>query len=314
MEISVRFRDRGMFGQLQKPVIGMSDSEVASRGKRSIIEIKDLSFRYFDSGRDILRNINLSVGEGEIILIAGHSGSGKSTLLRAINGLIPHQHAGEYRGEAIVDGMTVSGSSMSQLATKVGYIFQNPENQIFMFSVERDIAFGLENLGISRQEIRERVDWAMDLLEIRHLASRAPHELSDGQKQRVAIAGVLAMRPSILILDEPTSLLDPFTAKSVINLVKELRSKLGISVLIVEHRLDLVSTVCDRLIVMDKGKIVLSGTAREVLSKVDVSSYGVSEPSLVKLAKLMSFGNLELPIDVEEMCALLDRRGKLESS
>ena len=282
-----------------------------SRGddfRPTIIEIKDLSFSYFESERTILNKINLKVRKGEIILIAGHSGSGKSTLLRAINGLIPHQHSGIYKGEVIVDGMTVTKSNMSQLATKVGYIFQNPENQIFMFSVERDIAFGLENLGIPREEIRERVDWAMDLLEIKHLAVRAPHELSDGQKQRVAIAGVIAMKPKILILDEPTSLLDPFTAKSVVKVVKDLRSKLEISILIVEHRLDLVSAVCDRMIVMDKGEIVFSGAPREVLSKTDVSSYGVTEPSIVKLAKLLSFEPLDLPIEPEGLRASLKRR------
>lgn len=273
----------------------------------SIIRINNLSFRYFGSERGVLENINLNIREGEIVLIAGHSGSGKSTLLRAINGLIPHQHGGEYSGEVIVDGMTVELSSMSQLATKVGYIFQNPENQIFMFSVERDIAFGLENFALSAQEIREQVDWAMDLLNIKQLALRAPHELSDGQKQRVAIAGVLAMKPKILILDEPTSLLDPFTARSLVNLVWELRAKLGITVLIVEHRLDLVSKICDRIIVIDKGRIVLAGSPKEVLSKTDVSQYGVTEPTIVKLAKLLALGGIDLPINPEELRERLRR-------
>ncbi len=285
-----------------------SNTSYGDDSRPNLIEIKDLTFSYFENERTILNKINLTVKKGEIILIAGHSGSGKSTLLRAINGLIPHQHSGVYKGEVIVDGMIVADSRMSQLATKVGYIFQNPENQIFMFSVERDIAFGLENLGIPREEIRERVDWAMDLLEIKHLAVRAPHELSDGQKQRVAIAGVIAMKPKILILDEPTSLLDPFTAKSVVNVVKDLRSKLDISILIVEHRLDLVSTVCDRMIVMDKGEIVFSGAPREVLSKTDVSSYGVTEPAIVKLAKLLSFEPSNLPIEPEGLRASLKRR------
>lgn len=285
-----------------------SNTSESNNARPSIIEVKGLSFRYFDSERIILNKINLIVKKGEMILIAGHSGSGKSTLLRAINGLIPHQHSGVYDGEVVVDGMTVSRSSMSQLATKVGYIFQNPENQIFMFSVERDIAFGLENLGIPRDEIRQRVDWAMDLLEIKHLASRAPHELSDGQKQRVAIAGVIAMKPKILILDEPTSLLDPFTANSVVNVVKELRSKLDISVLIVEHRLDLVAAVCDRMVVMDKGEIVFSGAPKDVLAKTDVSSYGVTEPAIVKLAKLLSLEPSELPIEPEGLRTSLKRR------
>ncbi|HVB12318.1 MAG TPA: ATP-binding cassette domain-containing protein [Nitrososphaerales archaeon] len=266
-----------------------------------VIQVSNLSFSYYGSERAVLNKINISVKKGEIVLIVGHSGSGKSTLLRAINGLIPHQHGGEYSGEVIVDGMKVSESSMSNLATKVGYIFQNPENQIFMFSVERDIAFGLENLGVAQEEMRERVDWALELLQIKHLALRAPHELSDGQKQRVAIAGVIAMKPKILILDEPTSLLDPFTAKTLVELVKNLRSTLGITVLIVEHRLDLVAKICDRIVVMDKGGIVLSGSPKEVLSDPNVSVHGVTEPTIVKLAKSLSLGGSNIPVDPEEL-------------
>ncbi len=266
-----------------------------------LIQIRNLSFRYFGSDREVLSGINLEIRPGEIVLIAGHSGSGKSTLLRAVNGLIPHQHSGNYSGEVIVDSLTVENTSMSSLALKVGYIFQNPENQIFMFSVERDIAFGLENLGLPRKEIRQRVDWAMHLLQIESLALKAPHELSDGQKQRVAIAGVLAMKPKILILDEPTSLLDPFTAESLVRLIENLRETLGITVLIVEHRLDLVAKICDRIVVLDEGKLAFQGSPRQVLSATDVSQYGVTEPTVVKLAKRLSLQGAKLPLDAEEL-------------
>lgn len=270
-------------------------------GNDALIQIKNLSFRYVGSSHNILESIDLVIPSGEIVLIAGHSGSGKSTLLRAINGLIPHQHGGEYSGEVIVDGLVVSRTNMSLLATRVGYIFQNPENQIFMFSVERDVAFGLENLGLPTQEIRNRVDWALGMLNIKQLALRAPHELSDGQKQRVAIAGVIAMRPKILILDEPTSLLDPYTARGLIDAILELRSRMGMTILIVEHRLDLVAKICDRLIVMDKGKIALSGTPREVLSTEDVSAYGVTEPAIVKLAKMLVKRDPLISLDAKEL-------------
>jgi energy-coupling factor transporter ATP-binding protein EcfA2 len=272
-----------------------------------LIDVRGLTFQYVGATHTTLDSVDLEIKSGEIVLIAGHSGSGKSTLLRAINGLIPHQHAGSYSGKVIVDGLVVSESDMSKLATRVGYIFQNPENQIFMFSVERDVAFGLENLGLATEEIRTRVDWALDLLKIKHLALRAPHELSDGQKQRVAIAGVIAMRPKILILDEPTSLLDPFTANSLVNLVRELRSSLGMTVLIVEHRLDLVAKICDRLVVIDKGSIIFSGSPREVLSKADISVYGVTEPAIVKLAKILSKGDL-LPLDPLELSSVIRTR------
>jgi len=247
----------------------------------------------------------LEITEKEIVLIVGHSGSGKSTLLRAINGLIPHQHNGDYSGDVRVDGLSVPRTTMSELALRVGYIFQNPENQIFMFSVERDIGFGLENLGLPRTEIRERVDWAMDVMKIRDLALKAPHELSDGQKQRVAIAGVLAMKPKILILDEPTSLLDPFTARELVQLISRIREELGMTILIVEHRLDLVAKICDRMVVIDAGQIVLEGTAREILSKIDVASYGVTVPAVVSLAKRLGFAGEHLPLDSTELLSSL---------
>ncbi|MGI0078186.1 MAG: energy-coupling factor ABC transporter ATP-binding protein, partial [Nitrososphaerales archaeon] len=275
-------------------------SQESRVGQNEIIAVNGFSFRYYGSNQPVLQNVDFRIHAGEIVVIAGKSGSGKSTLLRAINGLIPHQHTGDYSGSVIVDGLQVASTRMSELATKVGYIFQNPENQIFMFSVERDIGFGLENLGVERNEIRQRVDWAMEMLGIKHLALRAPHELSDGQKQRVAIAGVIAMRPRILILDEPTSLLDPHTARDLVKLVKELHDKLGITVLIVEHRLDLVAQIANRVIVLDEGKVVHDGKTRQVLYDSEISLFGVTEPTIVRLAKLLPIERRGFPISAVE--------------
>ncbi len=274
-------------------------------GPESLIDIRNLTFKYFGSKDPVLENVNLQIAQNEIVLIVGHSGSGKSTLLRAINGLIPHQHNGDYSGDVMVDGLSIPRTKMSQIALRVGYVFQNPENQIFMFSVERDIGFGLENLGLPREIIRQRVDWVMDILNIRDLALKAPHELSDGQKQKVAIAGVLVMRPKILILDEPTSLLDPFTASELVQLVLKVREELGMTILIVEHRLDLVAKICDRMIVIDNGHLILDGTPREVLSRADVQSFGVTVPAVVKLAKGLGLSGNDLPLDPEELKARL---------
>ncbi len=254
----------------------------------------------------MLDSVELQIGEGEIVVIAGRSGSGKSTLLRAINGLIPHQHFGDYSGTVIVDGLKVQTTKMSELATKVGYIFQNPENQIFMFSVERDIAFGLENFAIPTSEIRKKVDWALDILGIRELSLRAPHELSDGQKQRVAIAGSIVMGQKVLILDEPTSLLDPYTARNLIQTIKNLHDDLGITVLIVEHRLDLVSQIANRLVVLDQGRIAYDGEPRKILYSSNLSAYGVTEPTIVRTAKLLSLSSASYqpyPISPEELVA-----------
>ncbi len=263
-----------------------------------IVEIKGFTFQYAGSSQPALTDVNLSIDEGEIVVIAGPSGCGKSTLLRSVNGLIPHMYSGTYIGEVYVNNLKVSEHKISDIAKQVGYVFQNPENQIFMFSVERDVAFGLENLGLPRDEIKQRVDWAIDLLGIKEIAHRAPHEISDGQKQRVAIAGVLAMKPKLLILDEPTSLLDPLSALDLISTVKHLHDTLKLTVIVVEHRLDLLVPIADRLVVMENGRILYNGRPRDVLGDEGLLTIGVGVPSIVRLTHLLrgdcSFKHLPL--------------------
>jgi energy-coupling factor transporter ATP-binding protein EcfA2 len=277
-----------------------------------ILEINGLSFRYPDSPKKAVSDFDLSVPEEEVVVLAGPSGCGKSTLLRAVNGLIPHMYTGEYSGRVRVGGIEVKESTMRDLAQKVGFLFQNPENQIFMFTVERDIAFGLENLGVPRPEMRERVDEAMRLLEIGDLALRAPHELSDGQKQRVALAGVLAMRPRLVILDEPTSLLDPKTAAELVELVGRLRKELGTTFVVVEHRLDLLVKVADRLVVMNDGRKALEGTPEEVLFGDEAEGYGVTIPAVTKLQKMLAADGVLTPtglLNPAELARTLEGRG-----
>ena len=245
------------------------------------VKLKNLEYSINES--KILENINLSIKDGEKFAVVGPLGCGKSTLSRSINGLIPHVYPGSYTGSVEVNGVDVSSTSMNVLSTQVGYLFQNPENQIFMFSVERDIAFGLENLGLSRKEIREKVDWAMDVTGITNLAKMAPHELSDGQKQRVALAGILSMDPQLLLLDEPTSLLDPKTAFEIIQTVNDLRTKLNMAVIIVEHRLDIITTLAKKAIVLEKGKIISQGTIKKVLNDEKVMISGVGLPCSVNI-------------------------------
>lgn len=260
-----------------------------------ILRIEGLSFRYPDARRKAVEDFSLQADEGEVILLAGPSGCGKSTLLRAVNGLIPHMYVGEYSGSVRVAGVTVKDTPMRDLAQKVGFLFQNPENQIFMFSVERDVAFGLENLGVPREEMRERVDEAIRQLGIGSLARRAPHELSDGQKQRVALAGVLVMQPKLIILDEPTSLLDPMTASELVELVEKIRREDGTTFIVVEHRLDLLVRIADRIVVMNEGRKVLDGKPMEVLENEEAEGYGVSVPSVVKLGKTLKKEGAGLP-------------------
>jgi energy-coupling factor transporter ATP-binding protein EcfA2 len=262
---------------------------------KTLVQVENLSFRYLDSQKDALQNIGFNLTEGEVVVLAGQSGCGKSTLLRCINGLIPHMYPGEYHGSIIINGDQVDKTSMSSLAQRVGFLFQNPENQIFMFSVERDIAFGLENLGVPREEMRPRVNEAMKLLGIESLALRAPHELSDGQKQRVALAGVLVMRPKLVILDEPTSLLDPQTASELISLIHKLNKEEGLTFLIVEHRLELLAPIADRIIVMDGGRKILEGSPAEVLSDQRSVDHGILIPPISKLYSGLSEGGITLP-------------------
>jgi energy-coupling factor transporter ATP-binding protein EcfA2 len=277
----------------------------------TLLRIEDLSFRYIDTEKWAVDHVDLSIEAGTITVLAGQSGCGKSTLLRCINGLIPHMYPGDYRGSITLDGATVDKTSMGDLAQKVGLLFQNPENQIFMFSVERDIAFGLENLGLPREEIRERVDEVMRLLGIVPLALRAPHELSDGQKQRVALAGVIAMRPKLIILDEPTSLLDPKTASELVGLVHRLNAELGITFVIVEHRLELLTPIADRLVVMDRGRKVMEGTPSEVLTDPMALGYGIAVPPVSMLYADLKRDGLSLarfpavPLELAEEVNLL---------
>ncbi|MGQ9781742.1 MAG: energy-coupling factor ABC transporter ATP-binding protein [Nitrososphaeria archaeon] len=278
----------------------------------TLIQFVDFSFSYLGSSNPTLKNINLSIGEGEFVLLVGPSGCGKSTLLRCINGLIPHLYNGVYQGKVIVDNKVVSETNVSELATKVGFVFQNPENQIFMFSVEKDIVFGLENIGVEREEMCSRLEWALKILDIEHLRHKAPYELSDGQKQRVAIAGTLVMRPKILILDEPTSLLDPKTAYDFILTLKTLNKELNITVIVVEHRIDLLTNVADRIIVMNNGEILCDGRLRDVIKQRDLHLYGVAVPPIISLQNSLSESGIGLShfcLNVKEFAESL-RRGE----
>src|SRR5713101_7634440 len=232
---------------------------------KPIIEARDLGFQYEGSEGYAIRGVNFSIEPGEFLLLAGPSGCGKTTLCRCLNGLIPHFYPGLQEGEILVDGSQVTSLPTSEVSRKVGYVFQNPENQLFALTVEKDVAFGPENLGLQRSEIRERVDWAMGITGTTDLKNLAPYELSGGQQQRVALAGVLAMKPSVVVLDEPTSFLDPVTAEEVMKAVADLRVEHRITVIVVEHRLDLVSRYADRIIVMDSGAVVADGSMQDVL-------------------------------------------------
>jgi energy-coupling factor transporter ATPase len=271
----------------------------------AIIETKNLTYTYPGASQPAIVDVSIKIEKGEFVLITGPSGCGKTTLCRCFNGLIPHFYQGELKGEITVAGLRVQEHPVYELATHVGMVFQNPENQLFALSVEKDVAFGLENLGLPREEIRKRVDWALKLTGIYELRERTPMELSGGQQQRVAIASVLAMQPEVIVLDEPTSFLDPLGAKKIFEVIYDLNRKLGITIVLVEHRLDLTAKYADHIIIMDNGKVVLDGGPREVLSSEEARLIGVGIPKATRLYQMLKADGVklggEVPLSSEEM-------------
>ena len=252
----------------------------------SIIRAKHLTFTYTGASTPSIQDISIEVTSGEFVVLTGPSGCGKTTICRCLNGLIPNFYSGDFSGELIVDGMNVRDHTTAELAAHVGMVFQNPENQLFSLSVERDVAFGPENLGLSREEIRKRVDWALDVTGVAHLKDKPPYELSGGQQQRTAIASVLAMQPKVMILDEPTSFLDPKSALGILDVISDLNKRLGITIVLVEHRLDIVSQHANRVIVMDNGKVALNGAPSDVYGE-DARLIGVGLPRVTTLFSLL---------------------------
>jgi len=275
----------------------------------AIIETKNVTYTYPGGTKPSIRDVSIRIEKGEFALITGPSGCGKTTLCRCFNGLIPHFYQGELIGEIIVVGLDITQHSIYELAKHVGLVFQNPENQLFALSVEKDVAFGLENLGVPREEMRKRVDWALNLTGICELRERPPHELSGGQQQRVAIASVLAMQPEVIVLDEPTSFLDPLSAKKIFEVIYELNKTLGVTVVLVEHRLDLTARYASHIVIMDEGKVILDGEPRKILSSEETRLIGVGIPKVTHLYHILKKDGVILgntaPLSSEEMASLL---------
>jgi energy-coupling factor transporter ATPase len=275
----------------------------------ALIETEKLTYTYPGGTKPSISDISIKVERGEFVLITGPSGCGKTTLCRCFNGLIPHFYQGELKGKITVAGMDTNIHQAHVMARSVGLVFQNPENQLFALSIEKDVAFGLENLGIPREEMRERVEWALKLTNIYDLRERSPHEVSGGQQQRVAIAAVLAMQPEIIVLDEPTSFLDPLSAEKIFEVIHELNKKLGITVVLVEHRLDLTAKYADHIIIMDEGNVCYDGNPRKILSAEETRLIGVGIPKATFLYYLLQKEGVNLgddiPISSEELAKLL---------
>jgi len=271
----------------------------------AIIEAEALTYTYPIGEKPAFEDVNLKINKGDFVIITGPSGCGKTTLCRCFNGLIPHFYGGKLEGKITVCGLNVKEYPTYEIAKHVGMVFQNPENQLFALSVEKDVAFGLENLGVPREEIRKRVDWALKITGTYDLRNRAPYELSGGQQQRVAIASVLAMNPEVIVLDEPTSFLDPLGAERIFEVINHLNKDLGITIVLVEHRLDMISKYASRVIIMQNGRIVLDGNPRDILVSEKARLIGVGIPKatlLYKFLKLKGISLKRIPLSSDEAC------------
>lgn len=267
------------------------------------IEVVDLFYKYSDENEDknfVLKNFNLSINKGEFITILGHNGCGKSTLVKHFNAIyLP------ILGEVFIgDFNTKNESELLKIRQNVGMVFQNPDNQIVSTIVEEDVAFALENLGVDPKVIRERIDLAMNQTGIYELKDKSINSLSGGQKQRVAIAGVLAMMPSFIVLDEPTSMLDPVGRKEVIQTLLQLNKEHNITIILITHYMS-EAVKSDRVIVMNKGQVVMDGSPNKVFSNVDsLLSIGLDVPYTTKfLYELNKSGyNFDLELIDEDDC------------
>lgn len=281
------------------------------------IKIKGLNYIYAAGTpfeKAALKDINLEIADGEFAGIIGHTGSGKSTLIQHINGLIRPTS-----GEIEVDGRKISGqsSSLNTLCREVGLVFQYPEHQLFELTVAKDIAFGPRNLRLSPEEVEQRVKEAAALVGLKEkYMEKSPFELSGGQKRRAAIAGVLAMQPKILILDEPTAGLDPKGRDSILHQIRQLHRQTGLTVILVSHSMEDVAEYVDRVIAMNDGRIVLDGTPRQVFSQRDtLLSIGLAVPQITELAYHLRERGFTLPtavITLEEALPLIEKELRRE--
>jgi len=265
------------------------------------LELKNLTHTYsagsaFQS--TAIRDVSLTIEDGEFIAVIGHTGSGKSTLVQHLNGLLKPTS-----GQVLIDGEDLNGENVDRrrVRQKVGLVFQYPEYQLFEETVAKDIAFGPKNQGLSPEEVDRRVRKAMEAVHLDYdkYAERSPFELSGGQMRRVAIAGVLAMEPKILILDEPTAGLDPRGRDRILSMIQDLHAKGGVTVVMVSHSMDDVARLATRLIVMSKGQLVATGSPREIFAQVDMMErIGLGVPEAAKLAALLRARGLDLPADL----------------
>lgn len=283
---------------------------------KHIVEIRNLTYRYPTAKQETIRNLSLSIERGRLCSIIGPNGAGKTTLCNVIRGFIPHFYKGDFQGEVLIAGKSTKEATVGELALKVGYVFQNPFTQIsgVAETVFEEIAFGLENLGVEAEEIRARVEDVLKLTNIESLRDRNPFELSGGQLQRVALASIIVMDPEILVIDEPTSQLDPEGTEEVFEIIKRMKEQ-GKTIILVEHKMELIAEYSDQIVLLHDGQIVMEGSGDEILTNERVLAYDTQLPQYAQLGMEIKKEGMPLrkiPITEKqahrEISALLERR------
>ncbi|MDK2463759.1 MAG: ATP-binding cassette domain-containing protein, partial [Candidatus Korarchaeota archaeon] len=275
-----------------------------------IIRVEGLKWKYEGSRDWVLKGVDLEIHQGEFVGIVGPNDSGKTTLAMSLNGLVPNNYPGVMEGRVVVDGMDTREHSVAEIAESVGFVFPDPESQFLSMTVEEEVVFALENRGLPREEIEERMWWALELTNIpEDYLEKPPYELSGGEKQRVAIASVLAMRPKIIVLDEPTSMLDPIGKTEVIEVLTEMKRRYNATVIVIEHRLEDIAPLADKMVLVYRGTIPKVAPPREFFQDVDfLLEHDVFPPDVMVLANELRRRGLydgPVPMTVDEFQAFV---------
>ncbi|KOF09827.1 ABC transporter ATP-binding protein [Planococcus glaciei] len=278
-----------------------------------VIELQNVSYRYPVSDDYVLKDVSFTIEKGKFTAIIGNNASGKTTLCNAIRGFIPHFYKGDLEGTVRVGGKDMQETQLGQMAEQVGYVFQNPFIQVsgVKDNVFEEVAYGLENLGVPVDEIRLRVEEILKLVNIGHLREKNPFELSGGQRQRVALASIIVMDPDILVIDEPTSQLDPVGTEQIFDIIRLMKER-GKTIVLVEHKMDLIAEYADDLLVMSEGKLVMQGQVREVFANPEYERYNIQYPHVTEVALQLQKSGMPLaflPVKDSELAEALNLKG-----
>lgn len=268
-----------------------------------MISIHNINFRYSKATKSILKNFSIEIGAKEIVGIIGPTGSGKSTICYLLNGLIPHHFKGEFSGKVIVDGLDVMKETVESMSKIIGYMLQEPSFQISSPFVESEITFGMENFNFTKEEMDKQLTSIMDKLSISHLRDKSTSDLSEGEKQKVVLASILAMNPPILVLDEISSMIDSRSKNELIILLRELNEIDGKTIILIDHDLDFLSQIANRIILINNGSIKSDGQVEDILTNVDLlAENGLHPPSIVTIFHELKKEKLfveKLPLSLE---------------